>query len=92
MADSIDSTEYGNAGDNSPCGRHPNRSGPPDSTTDHLTTKQRLREKIEREIAQYLAGGKTISQVDHTSNHSYHQPIKRNRKDNAKYSKKFARV
>ena len=44
--------------------------------------------RIEREIAEYLASGKTIKQVDHTANKSFNEPLKRTRKEQIKTLKK----
>lgn len=47
--------------------------------------------RINREVAEYLAKGGKIQKVDHTANHTYRQPIKRKRKDQVEWARRYAR-
>ena len=49
--------------------------------------KPTIREKITREVADYLSAGGQIQQVDHRSNHSFNQPVKRTRKEQIRHRK-----
>ena len=55
------------------------------------TTVAINRERIQRQIREYLERGGTISQVDHTANATWGDPPKRKRKDQVKWCKAFNR-
>lgn len=54
-----------------------------------VNEKERERIAIRLQTLKYLARGGTVVPVDHTANHSYQQPIKRNRKDQVNYIRRY---
>ena len=57
-----------------------------DATT--VNAKQAQRDKISSQVEQYLAQGGEISTHDHTSNSTWDQPVRRNRKDQIAHMRK----
>ena len=57
-----------------------------------MNTNEQNRIKIQSDVAKYLASGGTIDRVDHTANHGYRQPKKRNRKEQIAYRKRVNKV
>jgi len=55
------------------------------------TQKDQIRAEISRQIAEFLASGKNIDQVDYTANHYHQQPIKRSRREQIDYAKRMRR-
>lgn len=60
---------------------HPDLPHFPEHDPPSSSEKESMREKIARQIQEYLANGKVIHKVDHTANKTWGEPIKRTRKE-----------
>lgn len=57
-----------------------------------LPKNEQDRIKIDSEVAEFLARGGSIKTYDHTANHGYNQPVKRERKAQVEYMRRRNKI
>lgn len=55
-------------------------------------TNDLIRERLNRDVDEFLARGGKIQRVDFTANHEYRQPKRRSRLEQIAYSKRVCQV
>lgn len=57
-----------------------------------MTANEIRRIKLQADVAKFLDMGGKVDVVDHTANHNYSQPVKRPRREQVEYMRRFSRI